>query len=82
MYKMFGLAGKGVASPPTQFSLKTVDEVLAKYNVNGNWYDYSCGWGVRLMGVKNRSFGTVNGDGQNHQHNGDESIYVFRKAAL
>ena len=226
MYKMFGLAGKGVASPPTQFLLKTVDEVLAKYNVNGNWYDYSCGWGVRLMGamrngvnyfgtdpntelckkleelktdyckvaelkssvsitcggsevfhpewenqmglcfssppyfdiedyrigegqsykegttyadwirnyvaptmlnisrylvpggyflvnikdtstyrmaehwcevarkvgleqvgedlmgVKNRSFGTVNGDGQNHQHNGDESIYVFKKAAL
>lgn len=51
MYKMFGLAGKGVASPPTQFSLKTVDEVLSKYNVNGNWYDYSCGWGVRLLGA-------------------------------
>ena len=51
MYKMFGLAGKGVASPPTQFLLKTVDDVLAKYNVNGNWYDYSCGWGVRLLGA-------------------------------
>lgn len=51
MYKMFGLAGKGVASPPTQFSLKTVDYILSKYNVNGNWYDYSCGWGIRLLGA-------------------------------
>lgn len=61
MYKMFGLAGKGVASPPTQFSLKTVDAILAKYNVNGNWYDYSCGWGVRLLGAmrnKVNYFGT------------------------
>ena len=51
LFKCFGLAGKGVASPPTQFSLSTVDSVLSKYNVNGNYYDFSCGWGIRLLGA-------------------------------
>lgn len=61
LFKCFGLAGKGVASPPTQFSLSTVDSVLSKYNVNGNYYDFSCGWGIRLLGAlrnKVNYFGT------------------------
>lgn len=61
LYKCFSIAGKGVASPPTQFNIKDVDSVLSKYNVNGNWYDFSCGWGVRLMGAlrnKVNYFGT------------------------
>ena len=28
---------------------KTADEILQQYNVNGNYYDFSCGWGVRLL---------------------------------
>ena len=45
------LGGKGVASKPTNFPIKTVDYILDKYNVNGNWYDFSCGWGARLTGA-------------------------------
>ena len=47
----FRLGGKGVASKPANFPIKTVDEVLARYNVNNNWYDFSCGWGARLTGA-------------------------------
>lgn len=43
------LGGKGYAKKPTNFPLKTIDEVLEKYNINNNYYDYSCGWGVRLL---------------------------------
>ena len=45
------LGGKGVASKPSNFPIKTIDEILEKYNVNGNWYDFSCGWGARLLGA-------------------------------
>lgn len=45
------IGGKGVAQKPSNFPLKTVDYILENYNVNGNWYDFSCGWGVRLTGA-------------------------------
>lgn len=45
----FRLGGKGVASKPSNFPIKHVDEILSLYNVNDNYYDPSCGWGVRLM---------------------------------
>lgn len=51
----FRLGGKGVATKVGQFPVKTVDFILEKYNVNNNWYDYSCGWGGRLAGaLKNK----------------------------
>ena len=51
----FRLGGKGLASKVAQFPLKTVDYILEKYNVNNNWYDFSCGWGGRLAGaLKNK----------------------------
>ena len=51
----FRLCGKGVASKPANFPIKTVDEVLKRYNVNNNYYDFSCGWGARLTSaLKNR----------------------------
>lgn len=43
------LSGKGSASKPTNFPLKTIDLIIEKYNVNNVYYDYSCGWGVRLL---------------------------------
>lgn len=49
------LGGKGVCSKPANFPIKTVDQILEKYNVNNYWYDFSCGWGDRLMGaLKNK----------------------------
>lgn len=49
------LGGKGVCSKPANFPIKTVDQILSKYNVNNIWYDFSCGWGDRLMGaLKNK----------------------------
>ena len=60
--KCIQLGGKGYAGYPTQFPLKTVDMVVNKYIPNGgNWYDYSCGWGSRLLGAlrnKVNYFGT------------------------
>ena len=57
----FRLCGKGVASKPANFPIKTVDEILNNYNVNNNYYDFSCGWGARLTSaLKNKVnyFGT------------------------
>jgi hypothetical protein len=52
---VFRLGGKGIATKVAQFPVKTVDFILEKYNVNNNWYDYSCGWGGRLAGaLKNK----------------------------
>lgn len=49
------LGGKGVASKPSNFPIKTIDMILEKYNVNNYWYDFSCGWGDRLLGaLKNK----------------------------
>lgn len=45
------IGGKGCALPPTNFPLKTINDVLNFYNINGNYYDFSCGWGVRLTGA-------------------------------
>ena len=57
----FRLCGKGVASKPTNFPLKTVNEILDYYNINNNYYDFSCGWGVRLTSALSKNinyFGT------------------------
>ena len=43
------------------YPLKSVYAILDKYNVNGNWYDFSCGWASRLLGALSRNinyFGT------------------------
>ena len=45
------IGGKGCAEKPANFPLKTVDYILEKYNVNNWWYDFSCGWGSRLIGA-------------------------------
>ncbi len=43
------LGGKGVASKPSNFPMKTVDYILQNYNINNKYYDFSCGWGIRLL---------------------------------
>lgn len=45
----FRLCGFKTASKPANFPIKTADEMLKEYNINGNYYDFSCGWGVRLL---------------------------------
>lgn len=45
----FRLCGFKTASKPSNFPLKTVDDILQQYNVNGKYYDYACGWGARLL---------------------------------
>nr|DAT28481.1 MAG TPA: Putative modification methylase [Caudoviricetes sp.] len=42
------IGGKAVAQKPSDFPLKTANMILKKYNVNNRYYDFSCGWGVRL----------------------------------
>jgi len=45
------LGGKGYAKLPTKFPVKTVKYILSNYNINNNYYDFSCGWGNRLEGA-------------------------------
>lgn len=43
------LGGHNIASLPPNFPMKIARNIVQKYNINGNWYDFSCGWGVRLL---------------------------------
>lgn len=48
------LGGKPFASKPSNFPMDIADRILDAYNVNGNYYDFSCGWGVRLTSAMKR----------------------------
>jgi hypothetical protein len=55
------LSPSGTAAKVSNFPYKTMIEVLDKYNVNNNYYDYSCGWGIRLLSSMSKDinyFGT------------------------
>ena len=55
------LGGNPFCKFPPNYPINNIDYILSKYNVNNNWYDYSCGWGARLTGaLKNKVnyFGT------------------------
>ena len=43
------ISGGNVAMKPSNFPIKVSDYILEKYNTNDNYYDFSCGWGVRLL---------------------------------
>tara|TARA_R110002096_G_scaffold289955_1_gene484223 strand:- start:381 stop:1427 length:1047 start_codon:yes stop_codon:yes gene_type:complete len=55
------LSPSGTAAKVSNFPYKTMIQILDKYNVNNNYYDFSCGWGVRLLATlshKINYFGT------------------------
>ena len=55
------LGGKSYAQMPAQFPYKNALEVVKKYNINNNFYDFSCGWGGRLLAALHENinyFGT------------------------
>lgn len=37
-----------------RFPMKTIDMLLDKYNVNGTYYDFSCGWGARMLSAMHK----------------------------
>jgi hypothetical protein len=43
------LSGGGVAMKPSNYPIKSVDSILSRYNINDKYYDFSCGWGVRML---------------------------------
>ena len=43
------LGNKGVASNVYNFPIDRVNDILNIYNINNNYYDFSCGWGARLL---------------------------------
>ncbi len=45
---VFRLSPSGTATKLPNYPYKSVKEILDKYNVNNNYYDFSCGWGIRL----------------------------------
>lgn len=45
----FRLCGIRYCVKLPNFPLKVASGIVKKYNVNGNYYDYSCGWGSRLL---------------------------------
>jgi len=48
------LGGKGIASAVSNFPMDIADMILDAYNTNNNYYDFSCGWGVRLTSAMKR----------------------------
>lgn len=45
----FRLCGIRYCVKVPNFPMKVASKIISKYNVNGNYYDYSCGWGSRLL---------------------------------
>lgn len=45
----FRLCGIRYCVKVPNFPMKVASQIISKYNVNGNYYDYSCGWGSRLL---------------------------------
>ena len=45
----FRLCGIRYCVKLPNFPLKTASDIVRRYNVNGSYYDYSCGWGSRLL---------------------------------
>ena len=45
----FRLCGIRYCVKVPNFPLKAASHIIAKYNVNDRYYDYSCGWGARLL---------------------------------
>tara|TARA_R110002050_G_scaffold105037_2_gene214505 strand:+ start:146 stop:1144 length:999 start_codon:yes stop_codon:yes gene_type:complete len=43
------LSPSGTAAKVSNFPYKTMLDIFNKYNVNNNYYDFSCGWGIRLL---------------------------------
>jgi hypothetical protein len=57
LMKCVSLYQSGFVKKPTQFTIKEINTVLNTYKLpNNNYYDYSCGWGVRLLGAMNNRF--------------------------
>ena len=48
--KAISIGSEGVARKATNYPIKSVREILKLYNVNNNYYDYSCGWASRMLG--------------------------------
>lgn len=49
---VFRLSPSGTAGKLSNFPYNTINDILNKYLEPGdNYYDYSCGWGVRLTGA-------------------------------
>ena len=49
--RAIALGGKGYAKVPTQFPFQAVQYIMSNYNINNCVYDFSCGWGSRLLGA-------------------------------
>lgn len=45
-----------------RFPMKTIDMLLDKYNVNGTYYDFSCGWGARMMSAMHKGIKYIGTD--------------------
>lgn len=58
----FRMAGFKTCSKPSNFPIQTIDKLLETYcKEDDNYYDFSCGWGVRLLSAlkhKVNYFGT------------------------
>jgi len=58
---IFRIGGKGIATKVTNMPLAEAKKIITKYNINNNYYDFSCGWGVRLtasLSLGTNYFGT------------------------
>lgn len=47
----FRLCGIRYCVKLPNYPISSVDLIINDYNVNNNWYDFSCGWAARLLGA-------------------------------
>lgn len=43
------ISGGSVVMKASNFPIQIVDDIIKIYNTNNNFYDFSCGWGIRML---------------------------------
>ena len=46
---LFRLSPSGTAAKLSNYPYSSAKDIVMKYNKNGHYYDFSCGWGVRML---------------------------------
>lgn len=52
-WKTVRLHGGSISQKLSNYPYKQAKDIIKKYNINGKYYDYSCGWGIRCLASMN-----------------------------
>lgn len=77
---VFRLSPSGTAAKVSNFPYKTMVDILKKYNLNGNYYDYSCGWGIRMLASLNKNVNYFGSEPNSELVVQLNKLYEYRKS--